>query len=52
MKLLRFIQLIFVLVPLAVVICIGLTFAGIALVAGAIDDGCKWLFNKMYHGND
>jgi hypothetical protein len=47
MKILR---LIIFLVPLAIVFCIGITFTFIALLAGALDDGCKWLFEKMYHG--
>jgi hypothetical protein len=46
----KFVRLFLLLVPLVLVFLVGLIFNGIAQAAGAVDDGCAWLFDKMYHG--
>ena len=40
----------FLLVPLVLVMFTGLVFNLIAQVAGAVDDGCAWLYDEINRG--
>lgn len=46
----KIVRLLFLLVPLVLVFITGLIFNGIARIADKVDDGCAWLFRKMYNG--